>query len=160
VITRRKFLFDCSTTVATLALLPVKSFSIPARSEGRFRSLDEISYPALANQINTLFRVRLSPLRTVELKLLKAPRAPSTPMTPGRRLPWDAGNEKFSLIFSGPKAELIDPAIHRFEHGELGQFDMYIGQIGRHDTDSLRYETVFNRRPITATTLKELARKI
>ena len=89
----------------------------------------------------------------VELKLLKAPVAVSTPVTPGRRLPGDAGYEKFSLIFSGPKKEFIEPAIYRFEHAQLGRFDMYIGQIGPRDADSVRYETVFNRPASTAATL-------
>jgi hypothetical protein len=89
-------------------------------------------------------------MRTVELKLLKAPCAPATPATPGRRPPGDARNEKFSLIFSGPKEELIEPAIYRFEHEKLGAFEMYVGQIGTRETETVRYETVFNRPAIAA----------
>ncbi|HEY2084306.1 MAG TPA: hypothetical protein VGI88_16115 [Verrucomicrobiae bacterium] len=112
--------------------------------------LDRISYSALAGQINTLFRVRPSPLRTVDLTLLKAPLAPPTPVAFGRPIPSDARNEKFSLIFSGPKEELIEPAIYRFEHEKLGAFEMYVGQIGTRETDCVRYETVFNRPAIAA----------
>jgi hypothetical protein len=155
--TRRKFIFDCSTAVAAFGLLPMSSFSLPATSGGGFQSLEQISYPALAGQINTVFRVRLSTLRAVELKLLKAPLVPPTPMTLGRRLPGDARNEKFSLIFSGPEQTLLPSAIHRFEHEQLGRFEMYIGQIGKQDSESIRYETVFNRPVPKATTRKELA---
>lgn len=118
-----------------------------------------MSYPVLAGEINTLFRVHVSPGRTVDFKLLKAPLAPSTPVTPGRCLPGDAGNEKFSLIFSGPKDELIEPAIYRFEHERLGAFDMYIGQIGARAADCVRYETVFNRPALAPAALKQWAGK-
>jgi hypothetical protein len=143
--TRRKFFFDCSTAVAALALVPMTPFNRLANSREDFRSLDDLSYPVLAGQINTPFRVRLSPVHVVELTLLKATPAPPTRATPGRRLPGDFGNEKFSLIFSGPKDELLRPAVHRFEHGQLGRFDMYIGQVGTQDPRRVRYETVFNR---------------
>jgi hypothetical protein len=88
----------------------------------------------------------------VELKLLKAPVAPPTPARPGHRPPGDAGNEKFSLIFSGPKEALLASAIHQFEHRHLGRFEMYIGQIGARDTDGVRYEAVFNQPAPAAST--------
>jgi hypothetical protein len=141
---RRKFIFDCSAAMATFSLLPMGSFCGQVISGGSLQSINDMSYPVLAAQINTPFRVRLSTLQTVELKLLKAPLAPSTPITPGRRLPGDAGYEKFSLIFSGSKDKLIKSAIHHFEHEELGRFEMYVGQIGTTDED-VRYEAGFNR---------------
>ena len=149
--TRRKFIFDCSTTLAALALVPLSSVNLSAMAEeaGGFRSLEQMSYPVLAGQVTTPFRVRLSPRRVVELTLLKAPLVRPTPITPGRPLPGDAGYEKFSLIFSGPKDALLPSAIHRFEHHQLGRFEMFIGQIGMPDADSVRYEAGFNR-PATA----------
>jgi hypothetical protein len=157
VITRRKFLFGCSTAVGALTLTPLSSLGMSARPGVGFQSLDQISYPALAGQINTLFRVRLCAGRTVDFKLLKAPLAPRTRVTLGRRLPGDVGNEKFSLIFSGPKDELIEPAIYRFEHEQLGRFDMYIGQIGTRAMDCVRYETVFNRPALAPAALQQCA---
>ncbi len=104
-----------------------------------------MDYALLARQVNTLFQVCSSSGRMVELTLFKAILAPPTPIIPGKCLPGDAGFEKFSLIFRGPKDELIESAIQQFEHGQLGRFDMYIGQIGVPDSESVRYETVFNR---------------
>jgi hypothetical protein len=153
---RRKFIFDCSTAVAAFSFLPMGSFCRPAVSGGSHRSLDDLSYPVFAAQINTLFRVRFSTLQTVELKLLKAPLAPSTPITPGRRLPGDAGYEKFSLIFVGEKHALLPSAIHRFAHEELGWFEMYIGQVGATDADDVRYEAGFNRPPPGACSFAKL----
>ena len=154
--TRRKFLFDCSTTLAGLALVPMSFISLSAMAEGGFQSLEQMSYPVLAGQVNTRFRVRLSPWRVVELKLLKAPLARPTPIRPGRPLPGDAGYEKFSLIFSGPKDVLLPSAIHRFEHDQLGQFEMFIGQIGMPDADSVRYQAGFNRPATEASAHREL----
>ena len=148
--TRRKFLLDCSTAMAGLALAPLHSVGQLAQSHKGFQSSGKLSYSSLASQVNTVFRVHLSPRQVVELKLLKARLAPPTPISPGCRPPADAGNEKFSLIFSGPKEVLLASAIHQFEHRQLGRFEMYIGQIGPQGTDGARYEAVFNQ-PAPAT---------
>lgn len=113
----------------------------------RLQTTGQISYKAFARQVNTLFQVHPSSGQVVKLKLLKAPPSRPTPCAPGRRPAADAGNEKFSLIFSGPKAMVLAPAIHRFTHDDLGQFDMYIGQIGAEYMDQFRYQSVFNRPP-------------
>ena len=141
---RRTFIFNCATALMAWTLAPVTAIHA---SGGTFRSLDDLSYPMLAGQVNTQFRIRLASGQTLRLKLLKALLARPTPAVPGRRPPGDVGNEKFSLIFSGPKDQLIEPAIHQFEHGELGRFKMYVGQIGTRDPHAVRYETVFNRPP-------------
>ena len=137
--------------MAALALAPMFSVRASAATATEFQPLERMGYSALAGQVNTQFRVRLSPRRVVELTLLKVPLAPTAPIKPDRRPPADAGNEKFSLIFSGPKDALLPPAIHRFEHDQLGRLEMYIGQIGMPDTERVRYEAVFNL-PSTSTT--------
>jgi hypothetical protein len=133
-----------------LGLTPMNAIQASAGVSKAFRSIDDLSYPALAAQANTQFRVHTASGKTVQLNLLEAPVARTTPAVLGRRPAGDAGNEKFSLIFSGPKDQLIEPAIHQFEHEELGRLEMYIGQIGMCDTYTVRYEIVFNRPPITA----------
>jgi hypothetical protein len=143
--TRRKFLLDCSTAVAALALAPAGLVKGAVDRPGNLESLADISYAALARQIDTPFTVRLAARQTVQLQLLKAPLARPTPIVPGRPAPGDAGNEKFSLIFRGPENGLLAPAIHRFEHGQLGRFEMYVGQIGSPKGGEVRYEAVFNR---------------
>lgn len=143
--TRRKFLCDCSAGIAAVTLFSFESAGQLFQPRGDVSSLGQLSYGSLAGQLNTPFRVRLSPREVVELTLLKALVTPSTPLRPGHRPPVDAGNERFSLIFSGPKEVLLASAIHQFEHRHLGRFEMYIGQIGAPDTDSVRYEAVFNQ---------------
>src|SRR5882762_10446562 len=117
--TRRKFLFDCSSAIAAVTLFPFKSAGHLSQSRGDVQWLGQLSYESLARQLNTPFRVHLSPRQVVELKLLKARITPPTLALPGRRPPGDAGNEKFSLIFSGPKEVLLASAIHQFEHRHL-----------------------------------------
>jgi Domain of unknown function (DUF6916) len=143
---RRQFIFDCSAVMVAVGAAPLSAFSLPAISD-QFQSLDQISYAILAGQVNTTFRICLSRQQVVKLKLLKAPVARQTFRIPGRRPPADAGNEKFSLIFSGPKDQPLEPAIYRFEQEHLGGFEMYIGQIGRSEGEHVRYEAVFNRPP-------------
>lgn len=128
--------------MAALAVAPMSSLS---RSAMGWQAPGQISYPAFVRQVNTIFEVHSSSGRVVKLKLLKATLAPPTLWVPGRRAMGDAGNEKFSLIFSGPKEAVLTSAIHWFEHDELGRFELYIGQIGTKDRDRVRYESVFNR---------------
>jgi hypothetical protein len=142
--TRRKFLFDCSAAFGAVTLLPFKSAGHLSEPRGEVQALAQLSYESFAGQLHRPFRVHLAPRQVVELKLIKAQVTPSTPVQPGRRPPGDAGNEKFSLVFSGPKKVLLASAIHQFEHRQLGRFEMYIGQIGAQETDSVRYEAVFN----------------
>jgi hypothetical protein len=145
--TRRSFLIDCSVTMAALTLVPAGSASVTGFLDAGHRSLGQITYAALASQVNTVFRVRLSSARTVALELLKAPVALPTHVRPGRRAFGDAGNEKFSLVFSGPEDEWIESGTHHFEHSHLGGFEMFISPVGRRDIERVRYEAVFNRPP-------------
>ena len=153
---RRKFIFDCSAVVAALTVAPVGSFSRAAGLGARHTSLDQMDYSMLAGQVNTLFFVRLASGQRVGLKLLKAPLGQPTPVRLGKPLPGDAGFEKFSLIFSGPKDAMLASAIHRFEHEQLGRFEMFIGQVGQPHPNDVRYEAGFNRPPPAAVSFAAL----
>jgi hypothetical protein len=153
---RRQFIFDGSAVLAALAVAPWSAFSQAAAATGGFQSLAQMSYPVLAAQVNTRFRVRVSPTQVVSLKLLKAPLARPTPIRPGKPLPGDAGYEKFSLIFSGPNDALLASAIHPFEHDQLGRFEMFIAPIGIPQADGVRYQAGFSRPAPTASTATSL----
>ncbi len=143
--TRREFLFDGCATVMGLALLPAAAASAAGISHPVSSAAGSLSYEDLARQVNTSFRARTSSSSTVELTLLKAPLAVAVPARPGRKLRGDAGNERFSLVFSGPKTPLLESAIHRLEHEELGQVELYLGRVGTLAREDVRYEAVFNR---------------
>lgn len=103
-----------------------------------------MTYAAFAPQVKTVFRVRTDSGQVVHLTLIKARRTPSRPVKPGRKPPGDAGNEKFSLLFDGPRKVELPPAIYSFEHDQLGRMKIYIGEVGPRDPASLRYEAIFN----------------
>lgn len=142
---RRKFLANCSVAATALAVVPLSAMSSPALTECGLQPLEKIGYLALARQVKSVFRVHPQSGQPVALTLLKAPLAPAIHSAPSRPPAPDADNEKFSLIFSGPKDVVLASAIHLFEHDQLGRFEMYVGQIGTLDPHSHHYETVFNR---------------
>lgn len=128
------------------AAAPMSVFNRPAIAN-RVWSLDQISYAMLAGQVRTTFLVCVSRWQEVRLKLLQAPVFRPAPHQPGSPRPPDAGNEKFSLIFCGLKIQPLEPAIHRIIHEKLGEFAMFIGQIGQPEGGHIYYESVFNRLP-------------
>ena len=55
----------------------------------------------------------------------------------------DAGiRPPFSIVFLEPAAEVLPQAIYRFDHDELGAFELFVVPIAR-DADGTRYEAVF-----------------
>lgn len=59
--------------------------------------------------------------------------------------PDDAADHRqpFSLVFLGPPQVVLPQAIYRFEHDELGAFEIFIVPIGR-TAQSVSYEVVFS----------------
>jgi hypothetical protein len=53
-----------------------------------------------------------------------------------------AGRMPFSLVFRGPLEPVLPQRIYRFEHHELGAFDLFIVPIGPDET-GMQYEAVF-----------------
>lgn len=109
------------------------------------RSSERLSYAVFAGQLNTVFRVRLASGGWVRLKLIQARLAPPFRGCAGCPEAANAGQERFSLLFSGPPEAALASALYAFEHAQLGRFDMYIGEIGMRDTARVRYEAVFNQ---------------
>lgn len=111
----------------------------------RKRSLNEITCAALAGQLNTPFRIQAALGRTVMVTLAEVKIRGDKPRKAGRRSPQDAGNERFSLIFSGSRGELLEQNTYRFEHQTLGRFDLFIVPIFTRDPDRIDYQAVVNR---------------
>ncbi len=128
-----------------MALVPAGVAAYAGFPPGGFTSLAQVSYAVLARQIHTPFLVESSPGRRVKLTLIEAPLAPQLPAGTRNPIPGDSNHERFSLIFRGPQAGMIEARIHRFEHAWLGRFDLYVGRIGRSDAGGVYYEAVFNR---------------
>ena len=69
----------------------------------------------------------------VEVELIEAQAAGSTP-----------GQEQFSITFRGPLNAPLRQGMHRFEHAEMGEFDLFIVPIKR-DQEGMYYEAAFAR---------------
>ena len=138
--TRRQFLLSCSALTAAASAAPTFALSAPFRSGAI--ALEQISFQDFAGMVNTAFRVNAES-RTVELRLVVA-KPGAAPMFAGAHT-GDAGNEKFSLLFSGPAGEPLSQDTHHFEHQRIGRFQMFIVPVGPGELGSRYYEAVFNR---------------
>ena len=83
------------------------------------------------------FRVLRDDGSTLELEFVS--------VTPGPVPPDDARGERtpFSIVFRGPLEPVLPQRIYRFEHDELGSFELFIVPIGP-DESGMQYEAVFN----------------
>jgi hypothetical protein len=143
--TRRKFLFDCSAVVAATLTFPA---AILADSPAPFRkpgSLSEIPCSAFARHVNTGFRIRPKVGSAIELMLTDVTARPEKPPKPGKRPAPDTAYEKFSLLFSGARDELIPQETYTFTHEALGRFDLFIVPIWTRNPIKMNYEGVINR---------------
>jgi hypothetical protein len=138
--TRRQFLLSCSALAAAASASPSIALGAPFRRGGM--ALDQISFRDFADMVNTAFQVSVDS-RTVELRLVGAkPAAPSRSAVANSE---DGGNEKFSLLFSGPVSEPLSQDTHNFEHQRTGRFQMFIVPVGPREPGHRYYEAVFNR---------------
>jgi hypothetical protein len=140
--TRREFLRHLSAVSAAVMLARVTAFGKTLSSAMKDIPLDELSYAALAAQLNSTFRVRSNPGHTVKLELIEASLSPEAPRKADRPAP---RFERFSLLFRGAADELLEQKIHRFEQEQIGRFEMFIVPIGSRDKGHVYYEAVFNR---------------
>ena len=104
--------------------------------------MSQLSYQALLQNLHTKFLVCSPPHQKLEVELIEVS---------GRRLS-DSGKtgqlESFSVTFWGPSSRFLAQAIYRFEHSQIGNFDLFIVPIGA-DPEHYVYEAVFNR-PVEA----------
>jgi hypothetical protein len=143
--TRRKFLQAGSAFAAAAALAPLRTLGESTPFVMPDKSLNELSYALLAAQLHTTFRVHAAPGRAVNLELVEASLAPAGARTTGQASPRGVDYERFSLVFCGARTERLEQKIHRFEHGKIGYFELFIVPIISRDSSRVYYEAVFNR---------------
>lgn len=102
--------------------------------------LDMFTIDAFAPRVGNAFQIHVGgdePLGAVLENVAEIPVAGWRPEdAPRRRKP-------FSLLFLGPAATELPQAIYRFEHEDLGPFEIFIVPVGR-SGDGVRYEAVFS----------------
>ncbi|MBV9196332.1 MAG: hypothetical protein JO168_19520 [Solirubrobacterales bacterium] len=95
------------------------------------RSLASLTAEDFRPLVGTHFGVAAGPFASELIEVNELDRTAG----PGLRLP-------FSLVFRGPLEPLLRQGIHRLEHGQLGELDLFLVPIGP-DQAGMRYEAVF-----------------
>lgn len=54
----------------------------------------------------------------------------------------EAARPPFSVIFQGPRQPVLPQRIYRFQHPDMGAFDLFIVPVGA-DQRGIQYEAVF-----------------
>ncbi len=126
--------------VAPIGVCADTNFPTPPR-----KSLEDLNCAAFAAQQNTIFRICAAPNRVVTVKLDEVRVAQEPPPRPGKPPLPDAGNEKFSLIFSGTRGDLLEQETYVFEHEILGRMSFFIVPVFTRNPEKIDYEAVINR---------------
>ena len=142
---RRSFLSVCSAISAAALVFPKGLLARAALPSWRQASLEDLSCETFAGQLNTTFWIQAAPARSIAVKLDEVRLRRDKPLQPGQRPAGDAGNEKFSLFFTGRRSEMLPQETYTFEHGALGRFDLFIVPVGTRNPHKIYYEMVFNR---------------
>lgn len=95
--------------------------------------LNDLKLESFSPHLNTKFLIHSAPERTVEVELIEVLDLESTPR-----------QEQFSIVFRGPRDQGLQQGIYRFEHEEIGAFEIFIVPFKRVE-GSILYEAVFNR---------------
>lgn len=102
-------------------------------------SLDDLTMASFSGVVKTKFRIHLSMTEVMEFELIEIRAGRFATLAAGQPHP-----ESFSLLFAAPPAPTLSQRMYRFEHDQLGRFDLFIVPVG-HGHGVAHYEAVFNR---------------
>ena len=92
-----------------------------------------LTHQLFSEHVNTTFRVMIDDSNSVDVKMIELSELMLSPH-----------QERFSVLFKGPKEPFLAQGTRRFVHDQMGDFDLFIVPIGG-DGDSVTYEATFNR---------------
>jgi hypothetical protein len=95
--------------------------------------------------LNTSFEVTPEGGPKVILKLVEAQAAARRSSNKIARHAGDESNEKFSLVFRGPRHRLLPQETYRFHHAQLGEMRLFIVPVLSRNRQHYVYQAVFNR---------------
>lgn len=107
--------------------------------------MHEIPCSAFASQLNTPFLIQAASGRTIKVSLAAVQTRQEKPLKPGRQPPPDAGNEKFSLFFSGSRGDLLPQETYLVAHETLGRFDLFLVPVFTRNPAKIDYQAVVSR---------------
>ena len=92
-----------------------------------------LTHALFSEHLNTTFRVILDDSNSIEMKLTELSELLLSPQ-----------QERFAVVFKGPKEPFLGQGTRQFVHDQMGAFDLFIVPIGADET-SVNYEATFNR---------------
>ena len=92
-----------------------------------------LEHETFSRYLNTTFRISVGESNTIEAELNTVNDLQLSPQ-----------QERFAIVFRGPREPLLDQGTYRFEHDEMGEFILFIVPL-RHDDSGTFYEACFNR---------------
>ncbi|MDX6527902.1 MAG: hypothetical protein QOH41_192 [Blastocatellia bacterium] len=93
----------------------------------------DLTHEEFSSHLNTKFGIRLSEAQAIEAELTEVSEHMISPR-----------QERFSIVFRTSNEALLGQGMHRFEHEQMGSFNLFIVPIQRDETGTY-YESVFNR---------------
>lgn len=102
--------------------------------------LETFTCQTFAPLLGGTFRIHADAEHSVEVELIEAVETgdsvvQATSQEQVRRAP-------FSLVFRGPRSIVLPQQIYRMEHGQLGDFELFLVPIGP-DQAGMRYQAIF-----------------
>ncbi len=102
---------------------------------------DDLHAGTFSTQLNTPFSIHVSPTLVMEVELVEVTEKGASdhqhPSAASRQ-------ERFSLVFHGPRDMLLRQGMYQLQHNQLGAFELFLVPVGQ-DHDGVYYEAVFNR---------------
>lgn len=92
-----------------------------------------LDHEAFSKYINTKFRISVDDSNSIVADLSKVTELHLSPH-----------QERFTVVFRGPKEPFLSQGTYSFAHEQMGEFNLFIVPM-RQDDDGTFYEAVFNR---------------
>jgi len=89
-----------------------------------------------ARNLNTKFRLLVEAPQPIDLTLVSV-----TPRKVGPNE--EAGMERFSATFMGPREIFLPQQTYRVSHPDMGEFEIFLVALGQ-EPDGFKYEAVYN----------------
>jgi hypothetical protein len=99
--------------------------------------VEDFGATTFSGRVGEPFRLPYDDGSTLDLELVSVTPGIAPPNAACRR------REPFSIVFRGPLEPFLPQQIYRFEHDELGSFELFIVPIGPDDGGHMQYEAVF-----------------
>ena len=102
---------------------------------------DHLHTMTFSAELHTPFRILQSSRPAVDVELVEVTEKRSV----AGLQPWAAaGQERFSIVFRGPREGALQQGMYQLQHERLGAFELFLVPVGQ-DQDGVYYEAVFNR---------------